>query len=327
MNIAVIGLGSMGKRRIRIMKEMKLNSIIIGIDNNEERCNFVKDSFNVECFPSLESAEEAVNIDCAFICTSPLSHADLIAACLSHGYHVFTEINLVKDKYEENIELAKSKGVVLFLSSTPLYKSEMQIIGKRLSQNGKSCLYQYHVGQYLPDWHPWDRLSDFFVSSKSTNGCRELFAIELPWLQMVFGRVKKFSVIKKQMLDLGLDFPDTYLLQLEHENGNVGSLIIDVVSRQAVRRLEIMNEDIYIRWDGTPETLYEKNIQTGLMEQIGAGKYEHEQEYASVINEYAYLKEIEEFFAVINGKKPIYDFEMDMETLKIIDEIEREGAV
>ena len=32
--------------------------------------------------------------------------------------------------------------------------------------------------------------------------------------------------------------------------------------------------------------------------------------------------EIEEFFEVIKGKEPLYSFEKDIETLKIIDEIE-----
>ena len=34
------------------------------------------------------------------------------------------------------------------------------------------------------------------------------------------------------------------------------------------------------------------------------------------------MKEIEEFFEVIKGKQPLYSFEKDKETLKIIDEIE-----
>lgn len=150
--------------------------------------------------------------------------------------------------YDENIKLAKQKGKVLFLSSTPLYKEEMQIIGGRLKQNGKSCIYQYHVGQYLPDWHPWDMLEDFFVSDKKTNGCREILAIELPWIQAVFGKIENINVLKANITSLKLDFPDVYVIQMQHSNGSIGNLTVDVVSRQAVRRLEIFNEDIYIRW-------------------------------------------------------------------------------
>lgn len=323
MNVIVIGLGSMGKRRIRLMKTMKLPVNIVGIDSKPDRCDDVKDKFGIECFTSLEQAEKLESIECAFICTSPLSHANLIQSCLSHGYHVFTEINLVSEKYDENMALAKEKGLVLFLSSTPMYKSEMQFVEKRLKQNNKKCAYSYHVGQYLPDWHPWDNIKDFFVGNRRTNGCREILAIELPWMQNVFGRIEKVNVIKRNFTDLDIGYPDTYMIQLEHENGSVGSLIVDVVSRQAVRQLEIFNEDIYIKWNGTPDSLYEKDIASGELKQVQSGEYIHEKGYGDFVNEYAYMKEIEDFFEVLQGKSPLYNFESDMETLKIIDIIER----
>ena len=322
MNAIVVGLGSMGKRRIRLMKEMRLPVNIIGVDSKLERCEDVKTQFDIECYTSLEEAENKISIYCAFICTSPLAHANLIELCLSHGYHVFTEINLVSDKYDENIALAKDKDLTLFLSSTPLYKTEMQFISNKLKQNKNACAYTYHIGQYLADWHPWDNLKEFFISNKITNGCREILAIELPWMQNSFGKIEKVNVIKRTLTTLGLEFPDTYLIQMEHENGNVGSLVVDVVSRQAVRQLEVFNEDLYIKWNGTPDSLYEKDIASGELRQIKAGEYAHEDGYGEFINEYAYMKEIEEFFEVIRGKLPIYDFEMDKKMLEIIDEIE-----
>lgn len=297
------------------------DSIIIGIDRNIERAKSVADEYGIKCYSELSDIYE--KFDCVFVCTSPQSHALIIKGCLENSLHVFSEINLVSDLYDENIRLAKQKGKVLFLSSTPLYKEEMQIIDNRIKQNGNPCVYQYHVGQYLPDWHPWDNLNEFFVSIKSTNGCREILAIELPWIQNTFGTIKAVHVVKTKLTSLELEFPDTYLIQIEHENGSIGSLTVDVVSRQAVRRLEIFNEDLYIRWDGTPDTLYEKDFGKDRLNQIMAGKYIHENGYGEFINESAYMKEIETFFSVINGKEPLYSFEMDKETLRIIDEIER----
>lgn len=324
MKICVIGLGSMGKRRIRLLKEIDSNTVIVGIDKNKERALKTAEEYGVDCYADLSNIPDIM--DCAFVCTPPQYHAAIIKECLERNLHVFSEINLVSDKYEENGNLAKQKNKVLFLSSTPLYKKEMQIISKKVKQNGKPCAYQYHTGQYLPDWHPWDNLKDFFVSNKATNGCREIFAIELPWIQFVFGEIKSVQVKRRKLTSLNLDFPDTYLVQLEHENGNVGSLTVDVVSRQAVRRLEVFNEGLYIRWEGTPDTLYEKDIAAGVLKKIPAGEYIHKQGYDASINEYAYRKEIEAFFqAISDGKEPIYDFEMDQKVLSLIDEIEGQG--
>ncbi len=321
MNICVIGLGSMGKRRIRLLQKLDCHFVIIGIDSNAERARAVADEYGIDCYAAFSDVHE--KFDCVFVCTSPQAHSLIIKKCLEKNLNVFTEINLISDLYDENIRLAKKKGKVLFLSSTPLYKEEMQIIDKKIKQNGKTCAYQYHVGQYLPDWHPWDKLNEFFVSNRNTNGCREFLAIELPWIQETFGKIKAVHVIKTNLTDLDLEFPDTYFIQIEHEKGNIGNLTIDVVSRQAVRRMEIFNEDLYIRWDGTPDSLYEKDIPSGELKQISAGRYIHENGYNASINEYAYMKEIEAFLEAIKGTEPLYSFEKDKETLKIIDEIER----
>lgn len=320
MKVCVIGLGSMGKRRIRLLRQLFPDVEIVGIDSNADRMTAVAREYVIDCCASLD--EIRTSLDCAFVCTSPKSHGPIIHACLEKGCHVFSEINLLSDWYEENVHLAAEKQKVLFLSSTPLYKEEMRHITERVRQNGKPCVYQYHVGQYLPDWHPWDDLKDFFISQKSTNGCRELLAIELPWMQNAFGSIASVRMIRRKTTALPFDFPDTYLVQIEHAGGTVGNLLVDVVSRQAVRRLEVMNEELYIRWDGTPDSLYDKNITTGELEQIRAGAYIHEKAYGAFINEYAYAKEIEEFFEVIRGGQAIYGFEKDQETLRIIDEIE-----
>lgn len=311
----------MGKRRIRLLKHLFLDANICGVDSNPERIREVENEWKIRCYRCLSDVD--MESDCAFVCTSPQFHSEIIKECLENGMHVFSEINLISDLYDENVRLAKKKNKVLFLSSTPLYKEEMKIIDERVKRNGKPCAYHYHVGQYLPDWHPWDKLTNFFVSNKDTNGCREIFAIELPWIQHTFGKIRKVNVLKSKLLDLNLDFPDTYLVQIEHENGNIGSLNVDVVSRQAVRKLEVFNENLYIQWDGTTDSLFEKDVASGELKQIPAGEYVHEENYGAFINEYAYAREIEEFFEVIKGKTALYDFENDKEILQIIDEIER----
>ena len=143
MRICVIGLGSMGKRRIRLLKIKNPELEIIGIDNNIERAKSVSIEYAINYASALSNISEKP--DCAFVCTSPQFHAPIIQECLESNLHVFSEINLIDDKYDKNIRLAEQKGKVLFLSSTPLYKEEMQIIENKVKQNGKPCAYQYHL--------------------------------------------------------------------------------------------------------------------------------------------------------------------------------------
>jgi predicted dehydrogenase len=49
MKIIVIGLGSMGKRRIRLISEHK-DVELFGIDSQEARCAEVKEKFGITCY-------------------------------------------------------------------------------------------------------------------------------------------------------------------------------------------------------------------------------------------------------------------------------------
>lgn len=318
MIIVVIGLGSMGKRRIRLIKEMYPQYKIYGIDNREDRRNEISTMFAVDCFESSDRIEDKV--DCAFVCTSPLAHSSIITECLKKGWNVFSELNLVEDGYDNNIRLAEQNGCTLFLSSTFFYREETQYIRSRIMRN-RQWNYIYHIGQYLPDWHPWENYKEIFIGNKRTNGCREIMAIELPWLIDAFGEIELANSVSDKMSGLNIDFHDNYFIQLKHKNGNKGCLIVDTVSPVAVRKFEAYTENKYLSWSGTPDSIYEfeqgnrKLVNVNLMEDI-----EHREGYSAFIIENAYKNEIQEFFdVVINAKVPLYGFEQDKQVLKIID--------
>ena len=321
MNIVVIGLGSMGKRRIRLIKEMYPKYNIIGIDSREDRRDEAYKMHSISCVANMSEVDEKV--DCAFVCTSPLSHASIIKDCLFRGWDVFTEINLVKDGYDENMKLANENDCVLFLSSTFLYREETKYICSRINQ-GKQWNYIYHIGQYLPDWHPWESYSEFFIGDKRTNGCREIMAIELPWLTTAFGDIEKTYVTSDRMTELEISFKDNYMIQISHKNGNKGVLVIDVVSPVAVRKLEIYAENAYISWDGTPDSISEYDPDTKKLMNIELRETaEHREGYSTFIVENAYRNEIKEFFDVVHhNRKAQYGFEQDKKILDIIDSLE-----
>ena len=325
MNVGVIGLGSMGKRRIRLIKSNFPDVNIIGIDNSEERCKEVEELFNIKTLSNSDEFFE--NNDCCavFISTPPLTHSKIINDALNNNLSVFTEINLVKDMYDENIDLADENELTLFLSSTQLYRKEINYIASKISDFNKTTNYIYHIGNYLPDWHPWESYKNFFVGNKKTNGCREILTIEMPWIVNTFGEIKQVHVSKNKITDLEVDYPDSFFVNIIHKNGSNGVLIIDLVSRHAVRNLEIINEDGYIQWDGTPEGLKEWNPDSNELDQIKLyEEISNQEDYNQTIIENAYLEEIKDFFNTLdsNQRHGLYSFEKDKYILDVIDIIE-----
>lgn len=321
MKILIIGLGSMGKRRIRLIRDMYAGAVIYGVDGREDRRDEAKELFQIICFASIEEAVDR-GIEAAFVCTSPLSHNKIIKECLNNGWNVFTELNLVSDGYEENIALAEKKHCTLFLSSTFLYREEIQYIRQKIKH--ESWNYIYHIGQYLPDWHPWENYKDFFIGDKKTNGCREIMAIELPWLTSVFGKVINYRSIANKMTALNIDYNDNYMIQFTHESGSKGVLVVDVVSPVAVRKLELYRENNYLSWNGTPESLMEYSAEKDTLEYVHLHEtQEHMEGYRAFVVENAYRNEIKEFMQTIKGKStPEYGFTQDLEVLKLIDALE-----
>ncbi|MDY2861186.1 MAG: Gfo/Idh/MocA family oxidoreductase [Oscillospiraceae bacterium] len=322
MKALIVGLGSMGKRRIRLLRGIDKNAEIIGVDTNPERRAQVEE-MGCKTYRTIEEAA-AEKPEAAFVCTSPVAHYPIIKDLLSYKINTFTELNLVSDGYEELMSAAKENNTVLFLSSTMLYRGEINYIQNRVKNFDKPVSYIYHIGQYLPDWHPWESYKNFFVSNKRTNGCRELFGIELPWIIETFGKIKEIYSTADKMTDLEIDFPDRFFVTITHENGTKGILAIDVVSPKAVRNLEVFGEGMHLFWEGNPKTLYDFNVETKEKEFINTYEsFEHDSRYSDNIVENAYVDEMQNFIGVIKGlEQPKYSYEKDLYTIKIMDEIE-----
>ena len=323
MKLLIVGLGSMGKRRARLARGMDASIQISGVDTTESR-RTEAEGLGITAYASIGEAVAADKFDAALVCTAPITHAAIISELLDAGLPVFTELNLVSDGYEENMKKAKEKGLPLFLSSTMLYRGETQYIKRQVEAFDKPVNYIYHIGQYLPDWHPWENYKNFFVGDKRTGGVREIFGIDLPWLLDTFGPVKSLHVEKDKISQLEVDYPDSYFVTLRHENGVKGMLAVDVVSPKAVRNFECFGEGLHLFWEGNPRSLYTFDHDKG--EKLPVNTYEsfeHDSRYSDNIVENAYVDELANFFAVLKGaEQPRYSFEKDLETIRLIEAIE-----
>lgn len=322
MRVLVIGYGSMGRRRIRLYKQLDSEAQFICVDSNPDRIKQIKE----DGYIAIDDLNQAVKErpDLAFVSTSPLSHASIIPVLLENKINTFTEINLSSKNYDKMIKLANDNNVKLFLSSTMLYKKQIQKIKEIIGNQKQSLTYIYHIGQYLPDWHPWESYKDFFVGKRESNGCREIYAIQLPWIVDTFGEIEKVTSISQKNTKLEIDYNDSYITTIEHKNGIKGVFVVDVVSRVATTYLEIIGENVHITWDGSNEGLKIFNLETKQIESFKAYENEvHDQNYAANIIENTYLEEIKDFLDFVNNnKEPKWSIEKDFQILSLIDEIE-----
>ena len=323
MNILVVGLGSMGRRRIRLLRSLPNCPDVVGIDLSGDRRRQAEAELGCETASDLDAAIVEYKPDAALVCTSPLSHGALVMQCLNAGLHVFTEINLVCDWYAEALALAEKKGLKLFISSTFLYRREIEYITEAVRND--TVNYIYHSGQYLPDWHPWESYKDFFVSDKRTNACREILAIELPWIVQAFGEIESLHVMRGKNSMLDLDFNDNYMISIRHRNGNKGVFCQDIIARKGLRRLEVYSEQKHLFWEGTPESLSAYDLTSKSVRPVSLyASGEQREGYNANIIEDAYREELVDFLSYLSGKStPRHSFSADQRILKMVDDIEK----
>lgn len=320
MKFLVVGLGSMGKRRIRNLKQLS-QSDIIGFDTKEERCKESREKYSISTFTDILSAlKEKPNV--MIISTPPDLHMKYAKIAIENKLHFFTEASVVQDEMDEIIQSLKLSDIIGLPSCTMRYHPIILQINELINSNkiGKPLTFLYHSGQYLPDWHPWEDYRTFYVSKRETGACREIVPFELIWIISTFGGIESLIATKTKISKLDIDIDDIYNVLLDFKNGMQGNLTVDVIARFPFRQLKILGEDGVITADWSERIIKYYTTEQGWNTiQINDGKIE--QNY--IHGDGPYVEEMRNFIKTI--KKEIlqpYTFEEDLKILKLLESIE-----
>lgn len=220
----------MGKRRIRCLRALGVEDIQ-GCDKREDRCREAQELYNI----SIVKWDEILYFaDAAFVCTPPDQHIGSAYDFDSLNIPFFTEAGVFPMP-----DLAGHPSCTMrFWAGPRQVKTAVTFnsIGRPLS-------FVYHVGQYLPDWHPYEDYRTFYVSKRTTGACREIVPFELCWLTWCFGDVVSVTAYKGKLSDLDADIDDVYQLLLAFESGVQGVLQVDVLAHKATRHFHLVGSE------------------------------------------------------------------------------------
>jgi len=321
MKFLIAGLGSMGKRRIRCLKKLGYEDII-GFDIREDRRKETEEKYNIKTVDDIGSLNFDT-ISAIIISTPPDKHNEYIKLAIEKKTPAFVELNVILEGLEELNNLAKREKILIAPSCTMKFHPAIQNIKNivKSGKYGKVTNFSYHSGQYLPDWHPWEKVKDFFVSKKETGGCKEITAFELSWIVDIIGYPRNITGFYGKTMDVGADIDDTYMIILDF--GEIyGNLTVDVVSRYATRSLILNMEhgQILWRWDENVVKLYDAKNQKWIDSTYQKGQAA--EGYNKNIIEAMYIDELKSFIDAINGKgKFPNSLDNDINILKLLYKI------
>jgi len=326
MKFLVIGLGSMGKRRVRNLKA--LNQIdIAGFDPNIDRCNESKTKYNIKTFDNFENAIKEFNPTIFIISTPPNLHMKYAYFAYEHSIDTFIEASVVdSQKILELSNLIKNKDLIIVPSTTMSYYSMPKKIAELIDSEiiGKPLNINYQSGQYLPDWHPWEKVEDFYVSNRDTGGCREIVPFELTWLNKIFGIPKPLTAIKRKLTDMKVNIDDIYHAILEYPNNLIVNLTVEVISRpKAVRDIRIIGSKGEIVYSSDSNSIKYININMNDWKIISFENGTIEKEYINP--EEPYIQEISDFLDAVKNRdinKFPNTLKDDYEVLEILYKLE-----
>lgn len=326
MKLLVVGLGSMGKRRVRNLQALGGHEVA-GMDVRADRREDASMKYGIAVFSEFTDALDLFQPNAVVISTSPERHMDIAFAAFDHGLSCFIEASVVDAERIRELDCRSSSTPVLFAPScTMRYFPGPRKVRELVRSGivGRPVNINYHTGQYLPDWHPWEAIQDFYVSARETGGGREIVPFELTWLHDIFGFPEALACVKDKLTDMPADIDDIYHCLLKFPGGAVGNLTVEVISRpHATRELRVLGSEGEIVYSADSNSVrWAKIGDSGWTEcDLGTGSIE-----SGYINpEEPYIAEMRDFVsAVAQGDKRLYPNTLrdDYKVLRLLHQLE-----
>lgn len=308
----------MGKRRIRCLLSLGISAeSIIGFDIRNDRTAETSQLYHIKTFTTFSSIDLS-STQIWIISTPPDLHMHYAILGAKLNKSLFIEASVVDHEMHTLQKIIDDHHCIVFPSCTMRFFPGPDKIKDLLKQGilGKIYSWQYQSGQYLPDWHPWENIQDFYVSQKETGGCREIVPFELSWLTWVFGPIDQIKAYKNRVGQLPIEIDDIYLLQLKHQSGIFGQLMVDVLSRSPTRYLRITAEKGHLIWDDAAREIHLHHIADGLqIFKLSEGT----KEKFYINPEEPYQNEIKSFLNCVEHQKtPAYSLKDDKIILNLL---------
>lgn len=315
--ILIVGLGSIGKRHLRLARELMPYADIRVL--RHQVVNEIPE-FSNGIFSHID---EAVTFEpqIAIIASPAPFHTATAQALAEVGVHLLIEkpLSASLNGVEQLINTCHKQGAVLLTGYNLRFLPSLQRFRDLLGEGivGNVLSVRCEIGQYLPSWRP-DSDYRLVVSARQELGGGALLELshEIDYLRWIFGEVEQVSAWIGRQSEMEIDVEDTAHLILNFsakDDGHrlVGTLNLDLVRHDTTRLCTAIGENGSIRWNGL----------TGVVEKFDKGTKAWQVLFIHQhLRDESYLSEWRHLFECIREKKtPLITGEDGQKVLQIID--------
>ncbi len=152
MNVAVIGVGSMGQNHARVYSNSDAVTLVAVADPFPEQLENVSKKYNAKPYTDYREMLQTEQIDAVSIAVPTKLHKEVALYALTLGKHVLLEkpIAQTREEAEELIACASTNGVKLMIGHIERFNPAVRELKKRLQQGELGEIYKIDVQRIGP---------------------------------------------------------------------------------------------------------------------------------------------------------------------------------
>ena len=312
--LAIVGLGSIGRRHLRLISEIRPDiKIIVVRSGHGSACDEEKMAVKIT-----DSIGDAIKegIQAAIISSPATLHLKQSLELAKNGIHLLIEkpISHTSDRVKELLKIVNENRITTMVGYVLRYDLGAIKFKNWLDNKvkGKILHARIECGSYLPDWRP-DQDYRKTVSALSELGGGVLLELshEIDYLYWFFGKPKDVQAQIRNSGTLDINVEDQVDLLMTSEQGYCISVQIDFNRRHVERKCKVLTTEGELIWDAVNKNVTWKGVNK---EQ---SKYEYNNERNSI-----YRKQLEVFFDCIeNDNDPIVTVKDGINVISLIDAV------
>ncbi len=311
LRVLFAGLGGVGQRHLRNLRALLGDDVDIGAYRVRGEPHAIGDALHIEAGPGVEERYRvrvhrdlegalAAGPDAVFV-TNPTSlHVGVAIAAARAGCHLFVEKPLCDDLagVEELIETVESRGTVALVAYQLRWHPAFATLREWLAGSmGRVLSVRATVGEYLPDFHPYEDYRRMYASRRALGGGVTLTQIhEIDLLYALFGLPSRVFSMGTKVSDLEIDVEDVACSLLEFRGADgrpfFAELHQDYFARPKSRSMTLVCERGRIEWD----------LAAGVLTRFRADGSVREIDYRSFVRNEMFLGEMSHFLACVRGE-------------------------
>ena len=320
MKIAVLGLGSIGRRHLQNFQAAGA-ARLTAYDVSPEQRDAARRQFPFATV--VDTPEAAVDgCDGAAVCTPPESHLTLARVAVAHGAHVMIEkpLTVTTEGVEAFLRDCDARGRRVLTAYNWRYWPPLLLAERLLKEDRIGAVraarteYAYHLNAHR---YPGTYRTSYMADVKQGGGCLLDESHAIDYMRWLCGEIVEVSAVVDHVSSLEITSDDLADLTVRFAGGAVGSIHMNLFAWNVHSHFELMGERGVLQW---------RRLENEVRVFDGAANRWEVYPSGGQLND-MYLEEARHFLACIRGEAtPRCDGWDGLRTMRVIEAARRSAA-